>query len=261
DAGLIAPHYPAPYGLGAGPREQAVIADEFGRRGLAQPGTVIGEWVLPTLLAHGTPAQQDRFLGPTLRGEIVWCQLFSEPGAGSDLVGVATRALRVDGGWSLTGQKVWNTLAHRADWGVCLARSDPDAPRHRGLTYFLVDMRASGVQVRPIRQATGRAEFNEVFLDDVLVPDGQVVGEPGQGWRLATTTLANERLQMGRALTRGSSQRIRTLIDAAGGADRAPAAVRAYGRCVGRELALSALDLRSTLGRIAGDELGAQASV
>ncbi len=261
DAGLIAPHYPAPYGLGAGPREQAVIADEFAGRGLAQPGMVIGEWVLPTLLAHGSPAQQDRFLAPTLRGEIVWCQLFSEPGAGSDLAGVATRARRVDGGWSLTGQKIWTTLAHQADWGVCLARTDSDAPRHRGLTYFLVDMRVSGVQVRPIRQATGQAEFNEVFLDEVLVPDAQVVGEPGQGWRLATTTLANERLRMGRALTRGSSQRIRSLIDAAGGVDRAPAAVRAYGRCVGRELALAALDLRSTLRRIAGDEVGAQVSV
>src|SRR5699024_7703439 len=123
DAGLVAPHYPQPYGLGAGPREQAVIAQEFAARGLTQPTTVIGEWVLPTILEHGTDAQQERFVAPTLRGETVWCQLFSEPGAGSDLASLRTAARRTDGGWFLSGQKVWNSSAHEADWGVCLARS------------------------------------------------------------------------------------------------------------------------------------------
>lgn len=128
EEGLVAPHYPPPYGLGAGPREQAVIAQEFARRGLARPNTVVGEWVLPTLLAHGTADQQERFITATLRGEIVWCQLFSEPGAGSDLAGLTTRATKVPGGWSLTGQKVWSSVAHEADWGICLARTDPKAP-------------------------------------------------------------------------------------------------------------------------------------
>ncbi|WGY03835.1 acyl-CoA dehydrogenase [Nocardioides sp. QY071] len=252
DARLVAPHYPEPWGRAAGPEEQAVIAQEFARRALAQPSTVIGEWVLPTLLLHGTPAQQQRFVDPTLRGEIFWCQLFSEPGAGSDLAGLSTRARKVDGGWVLTGQKVWNSMAAEADWGVCLARTDPDAPKHAGISYFLVDMRSEGVDVRPLRQATGLSEFNEVFLDDVFVPDECLVAEPGAGWRLAVTTLANERLSMGARLSHGSSDLVRAVL--ASGAHEASrdAVVEVLGRCVGREMALSALNLRSVLARIDG---------
>ncbi|MGV9296113.1 acyl-CoA dehydrogenase family protein [Amycolatopsis sp. NPDC003676] len=258
DAGLAAPHYPKPYGLDAGPLEQAVIAEEFDRRGIPQPTTVIGEWVLPTLLVHGTPEQRDRFVLPTLRGEIRWCQLFSEPGAGSDLASLSTRATKVDGGWRISGQKVWTSLAHEAHWGVCLARTDPDAPRHRGISYFLVDLAAEGVTIRPIRQATGRAEFNEVFLDDVFVPDRDLVGEPNSGWRLATTTLANERHNMGATLAHGSSDRIRQLLrDNPDDSD----ALAAFGRCVSRELTLATLGLRSVLARLAGMDLGAEVSV
>src|SRR5699024_9198552 len=140
ETGLVAPHYPAPYGRAAGAPEQAVIAQEFAARGLEQPTTVIGEWVLPTILEHGSEAQKQRFISPTLRGEIVWCQLFSEPGAGSDLAGLSTAARKVDGGWIVSGQKVWNSMAHEADWGVCLVRTDPDAPKHRGISYLLIDM-------------------------------------------------------------------------------------------------------------------------
>ena len=150
----------------------------------------------PTILEGGTPEQIDRFVPPTLRGEIHWCQLFSEPGAGSDLAALRTKAVRSPGGWSLTGQKVWTSKAREAEWGVCLARTDPEAPKHKGITYFLVDMRSPGVDIRPLRDITGAALFNEVFLDDVFVPDDQVVGEPGEGWRLARTTLANERVAM-----------------------------------------------------------------
>lgn len=258
DAGLAAPHYPKPYGLDAGPLEQAVIAEEFDRRGIPQPTTVIGEWVLPTLLVHGSPEQRDRFVLPTLRGEIRWCQLFSEPGAGSDLASLSTRATKADGGWRISGQKVWTSLAHEAHWGVCLARTDPDAPRHRGISYFLVDLAAEGVTVRPIRQATGRAEFNEVFLDDVFVPDRDLVGEPNNGWRLATTTLANERHNMGATLAHGSSDRVRQLLR---DDPDDPEALSALGRCVSRELTLATLGLRSVLARLAGLDLGAEVSV
>ncbi len=259
--GLVAPHYPEPWGRAAGPQEQAVIAQEFTRRALAQPSTVIGEWVLPTLLLHGTPAQQQRFVDPTLRGEIFWCQLFSEPGAGSDLAGLSTRARKVDGGWVLSGQKVWNSMAAEADWGVCLARTDPDAPKHAGISYFLVDMRSEGVDVRPLRQATGLSEFNEVFLDDVFVPDNCLVAEPGAGWRLAVTTLANERLSMGARLSHGSSDLVRSVLASGSHEADRDAVVEVLGRCVGREMALSALNLRSVLARIDGLDLGAEISV
>ncbi|NLU83483.1 acyl-CoA dehydrogenase [Rhodococcus sp. HNM0569] len=261
ETGLVAPHYPAPYGLGAGPEEQAVIADEFARRGFAQPTTVIGEWVLPTLLVHGTEEQRQRFIGPTLRGEIVWCQLFSEPGAGSDLASLVTRARKVEGGWSLSGQKVWTSMAHEADWAVCLARTDRDVPKHRGLSYFLVDMRSEGVDVRPLRQATGRSEFNEVFLDDVFVPDACLVAEPGDGWRLAVTTLSNERLNMGATLSHGSAARVRELIESGRCAAQRDDAIRVLGHNTGREMALSALNLRSVLGRMSNLDVGAEISV
>ncbi len=261
EAKLVAPHYPAPYGRGAGPEEQAVIVDEFAKRGLQQPGTVIGEWVLPTLLVHGTEAQQQRFVDPTLRGEIIWCQLFSEPGAGSDLASLTTRAVKVDGGWRLQGQKVWTSGAHESQWGVCLARTDADAPKHKGISYFLVDMASDGIDVRPLKQSTGRAEFNEVFLDDVFVPDECLVGEREQGWKLAVTTLSNERLSMGSRLTHGGAHELRGVIVDGRQLGRRDDAVRAYGRCVAREIALSSMNLRSVLARLSGLELGAGISV
>ena len=260
-AGLVAPHYPEPWGRAADTEQQAVIANEFTRRGLAQPTTVIGEWVLPTLLVHGTAEQHERFLDPTLRGEIMWCQLFSEPGAGSDLAGLSTRARKVEGGWSLRGQKVWNSMAHRADWGVCLARTDTDVPKHKGISYFLIDMTSPGVDVRPLKQATGQSEFNEVFLDDVFVPDECLVAEPGEGWKLAVTTLANERLSMGTRLSHGSSLVVREVIDSAQHTAPRDDVLRTLGRCVGREMALSALHLRSVLGRLTGLDVGAEISV
>ncbi len=196
EAGLQAPHWPVPYGRDASPGEQLLIDQELTAAGVSRPDLVIGWWAVPTILEHGTPAQVQRFVPATLRGELAWCQLFSEPGAGSDLAALRTKAVRVEGGWRLTGQKVWTSRAHQAHWGVCLARTDPDAPKHKGISYFLVDMTAPGVLIRPLREITGAALFNEVFLDEVFVPDEMVVGEVNDGWRLARTTLSNERVAM-----------------------------------------------------------------
>jgi alkylation response protein AidB-like acyl-CoA dehydrogenase len=157
----------------------------------------IGAWAGPAIEKYGSQAQQDRFLGPTRRGEITWCQLFSEPEAGSDLASLRTRAERTDSGWLLTGQKVWTSLARQADWAICLARTDPGAPKHDGISYFLVDMHAPGIDIRPLREITGRTMFNEVFLDDVFVPDDCVLGAPGGGWQIAMSTLATERVAIG----------------------------------------------------------------
>ena len=186
-----------------------MIDAELDRAGLSRPDLVIGGWAGLAVVQHGSPAQQARFAGPTLRGEITWCQLFSEPGAGSDLASLRTRARRVEGdseggpGWRLSGQKVWTSLAREADWAICLARTDPAGPRHRGLTFFLVDMHSDGIEIRPLREITGRAVFNEVFLDEVLVPDDCVLGEPGDGWRIARSALATERVAMGRGSALG----------------------------------------------------------
>ncbi len=196
EAGLIMPHWPAPWGRGASPLEQLVIDEELAAAGVPRPHLAVGAWALPTLIAHGTPEQQERWVRPTLHGTLNWCQLFSEPGAGSDLAALSTRAERVEGGWILNGQKVWTSLAQTADFGICLARSDPDAAKHAGITYFIVDMHAEGLDIRPLRELTGAAMFNEVFFNDVFVPDDAVVGAPGDGWRIGRTTLANERVSM-----------------------------------------------------------------
>jgi len=194
--GLLAPHWPKPYGREASPAEQLLIDQELASAGVARPDLVIGWWAVPTILEHGTAEQIDHFVPATLRGDLIWCQLFSEPGAGSDLAALRTKAVRTEGGWKLNGQKVWTSAAHRADWGVCLARTDADAPKHKGITYFLVDMRSPGIEIRPLREITGHRNFNEVFFDDLFVPDDMVVGEVNGGWPLARNTLANERVAM-----------------------------------------------------------------
>jgi alkylation response protein AidB-like acyl-CoA dehydrogenase len=175
------------------PQEQGGSGGDRSPRG----NTDIGAWAGPAIEKYGNQAQQQRFLGPTRRAEITWCQLFSEPEAGSDLASLRTRAERTDAGWRLTGQKVWTSLARQADWAICLARTDPDVPKHHGITYFLVDMHAPGIDIRPLREITGRTMFNEVFLDDVFVPDDCVLGAPGEGWRIAMSTLSAERVAIG----------------------------------------------------------------
>jgi alkylation response protein AidB-like acyl-CoA dehydrogenase len=213
EAGLQAPHWPKPYGRGAGPAEQLLIDQELEAAGVERPDLVIGWWAAPTILEHGSQEQIATFVPATLRGDFVWCQLFSEPGAGSDLAALRTKAVRAEGGWKLTGQKVWTSAAHKAAWGVCLARTDADAPKHKGITYFIVDMKSPGIDIRPLREITGDNLFNEVFFDDVFVPDEMVVGEVNDGWRLARTTLANERVAMshGTALGNPMEELLRTV--------------------------------------------------
>ncbi|NHC21617.1 acyl-CoA dehydrogenase [Nocardioides sp. IC4_145] len=257
DTGYLMPHWPAPYGIGADAVTQIVIDTELARAGVTRPDIVIAGWALPTILEHGTDAQRERFVEPSLRGDLVWCQLFSEPGSGSDLASLRTRAEKVDGGWRLTGQKVWTSMAERADWGICLARTDPDAPQHKGISYFLVDMRSAGIDVRPLREITGEALFNEVFLDDVFVPDDMMVAGPGDGWRLARTTLANERVAM--ASSRLSKSTERAVELAAGGLSVAQE-VR-VGQAVALSTVCSLLGVRSTLRSLAGQGPGPESSV
>jgi alkylation response protein AidB-like acyl-CoA dehydrogenase len=257
ERGYLMPHWPAPYGLGADAVTQLVVDEELARAGVERPDLKIGGWAAPTVLEHGTQAQRDRFVRPTLTGEIGWCQLFSEPGAGSDLASLRTRAVRdPEGGWRLTGQKVWTSLAHEADWAICLARTDPDVPQHRGISYFLVDMTSPGIEIRPLRELTGDAMFNEVFLDDVAVPDDCVVGEPGDGWRLARTTLANERVAMASSRLGVSTERAVGLAAGATAAEQ----VR-IGHAVALATVCSLLGVRTTLRSLAGHGPGAESSV
>ncbi|MCU1687671.1 MAG: fadE16 [Amycolatopsis sp.] len=257
ESGFLAPHWPKPYGLDASASEQLVIDAELARAGVRRPDLVIGAWAVPTILAHGSPEQRERFAGPTLRGELVWCQLFSEPGAGSDLASLTTRAERCDGGWRLTGQKVWTSLAREADWAICLARTDRTVPKHRGITYFLVDMATAGITTKPLREITGDAVFNEVFLDDVFVPDTDVVGEPGAGWRLARTTLANERVAIGSGSAVGET--VEKLLEQVKTGD--PAVLERLGALIAEGSAGSLLDLRAALRRLAGQGPGPESSV
>ena len=259
DAGYLQPHWPAPYGQAASPVEQLVIDEEFAAAGVQRPDLVIGGWILPTLISHGTPAQQDRFIRPTLYGEITWCQMFSEPGAGSDLAALATRATRTDGGWLLRGQKVWTSLAHRSDWGLCLARTDAEAPKHKGITCFVVDMKSEGLDIRPLRELTGRAMFNEVFLNDVFVPDDLVVGEVNDGWRAGRTTLANERVAMSSGSTMGAG--VEGVLKAVARQAPDPVALDRVGRLVCEGQVLALLGLRTTLRRLGGIDPGAGSSV
>jgi alkylation response protein AidB-like acyl-CoA dehydrogenase len=194
-AGWVGIDWPAEYGgRGASPVEVAVFNTEYARSRAPQLINRVGiNLAGPTLLAHGTTEQLNRWLQKITTAEEIWCQLFSEPGAGSDLSGLSTRATKTDGGWSITGQKVWTSYAQFAKWGLCLARSDPESEGARGLTLFAVDMQSSGIEVRPLVQMTGDAEFNEVFLDDVEVPDDDRIGAEHEGWAVASTTLAHER--------------------------------------------------------------------
>ncbi|HEX6312334.1 MAG TPA: acyl-CoA dehydrogenase family protein [Acidimicrobiia bacterium] len=187
--------WPEEYGgRGAGPVEHFIVTEELARaRAPELVGRIGINLVGPTLLAHGTSEQKQRWLPRILSAEQLWCQLFSEPGAGSDLASVATRATAVDDGWLLNGQKVWTSYAQFADWGVCLARTNPDVPKQQGISYLVVDMRSPGVEVRPLRQITDEAEFNEVFFSDVFVPREHLVGPEHEGWRVANSTLSHER--------------------------------------------------------------------
>jgi len=261
DTGYLVPHWPRPWGLDASPVEQLAIDAELREGRVRRDHLQVAGWVLPTIIGHGTEAQQERFVGPSLRGELMWCQMFSEPGAGSDLASLTTTATRIDGGWSITGEKVWTTMAAQADWAICLARTDPDAPRHEGIGCFLVDMATLGIEVRPLRELTGMAMFNEISLVDVFVPDDCLVGGPTDGWSCARTTLANERVSMASGSSFGPGvsalfdlARSRGLLDDALVADR-------LGRLVVDAHAIAMLGVRTTLRALGGGQPGPEASV
>ena len=223
-AGYTAPHWPRPWGLGASPAEQLVIDEELRRAGVRRPENPIGiGWAGPTLVLAGTDEQQQRWLPGLLDGSEVWCQLFSEPGAGSDLASLSTTAVRDGDEWIVNGQKIWTSLARQARYGILLARTDPAAPRHSGISYFVVDMRSPGIEIRPIRHMDGSATFNEVFLDAVRIPEGNLVGTEHDGWRLARVTLGNERVALSEeGALWGRGPTIHTLIDALRTAGRLP---------------------------------------
>ncbi len=197
EAGWVQPHLPRPWGREAKPIEQILIAQEFSAGRVKRPNMGIAAWLIPSIVTYGTEEQKQRFLPPTFRGELIWCQLFSEPGAGSDLASLTTKATKVDGGWRITGQKIWTTAAQFSQWGALLARTDPDAPKHNGISYFLLDMKSPGVEVKPLRELTGNALFNTVFIDDVFVPDEMVLGQVNQGWEVSRNTLTAERVSIG----------------------------------------------------------------
>ena len=197
EAGYVAPHWPAPWGLDADPIHQLIIDDELRRAGVRRPMNPIGiGWAGPTIVHAGTDAQKERYLMPLLAGEELWCQLFSEPGAGSDLANLGTRAMRDGDEYVINGSKIWTSLAQFSKFGILIARTDPDVPKHAGVSYFICPMDTPGIEVRPIMEMTGGATFNEVFLTDVRIPAENLVGSENRGWELAKVTLGNERVSL-----------------------------------------------------------------
>ncbi|EFG77034.1 acyl-CoA dehydrogenase, middle domain protein [Mycobacterium parascrofulaceum ATCC BAA-614] len=260
DAGLIAPHWPAPWGVDAGPLKQLIIDEEFAKRpALVRPSLNIAEWILPSVLAAAPQDLQEKLIPPTQRGEIHWCQLFSEPGAGSDLASLATRATKVDGGWRINGHKIWTSLAQYADLGALLARTDPEAGKHRGIGYFILDMRSPGIEIQPIKTATGQAHFNEVFLDDVFVPDAMLLGAPNDGWNLAIATMAEERSAISGYVKFDRAAALRR-VAAEPGPDRDDA-LRALGELDAYANAIKALGVRETIRLLDGQPSGPASSI
>jgi alkylation response protein AidB-like acyl-CoA dehydrogenase len=260
EKGLAAPQLPAPWGVGASPVQLVIINEEFEKRpDLIKPSLGIAEWILPTILSSGSEVQRERFAWPILRGIQRWCQLFSEPGAGSDLASLTTRAAKVDGGWLVNGHKIWTSMADRAHYGALLARTDSDAPKHRGISYFLIDMASPGITVEPIKQASGHSDFNEVFLTDVFVPDDMLVGTPGAGWDLAVATMAVERTAIGNYVDIDRAGALRHVAQIEG-VDQ-DAALRALGEVEAYTTAIKAMVLREILRLVQGQAAGPTSSI
>ncbi|MFD1931770.1 MULTISPECIES: acyl-CoA dehydrogenase [Nonomuraea] len=261
-AGFVMSHLPRPWGRDADPLEQVLIQQELKAAKVKLPNMIIGAWVVPSVVAYGTQEQQERFLPKTLSGETIWCQLFSEPGAGSDLASLQMKATQVEGGWTLTGQKIWTSVAHVAEWGICIARNSSAGSKHEGITYFLVDMKSPGVTVRPLTEMTGENLFNEVFLDEVFVPDSLVVGQVGEGWKVARNTLSNERVSLSSG-SGGTGASVPDLLGLVSRLGRPLTAVeeQAVAAVVCEGHSINALSLRVTLKQLAGSEPGADASV
>jgi alkylation response protein AidB-like acyl-CoA dehydrogenase len=264
ETGYVMPHWPRPWGRDAGAVEQLVIEQEFAAAGVSRPQYSITGWVILTLIQHATEDQVSRWVLPALRQELIWCQLFSEPDAGSDAAGIKTRGTRVDGGWLINGQKVWTSGAHLAAFGLATIRTDPDVPKHDGITTMVIDMHAEGVEVRPLKMVTGHSEFNEVFFNDVFVPDDDVVGPVNGGWTVARATLGNESVSIGSGAGGGGgggmgAAMVVVAYDAhpsrlAGGAGR-------IGRYVSRTEAMTVLNMRSAHRAVIGGGPGPEGNV
>ncbi len=261
ESGYAVPHWPTPWGRNAGAVEQLVIEQEFAAAGIHKPQYGITGWVILTLVQHATEDQIARWVAPALAQEVIWCQLFSEPDAGSDAAGIKTRGKRVEGGWLVNGQKVWTSGAHLASYGLATIRTDPDVPKHKGITMMVIDMHGPGVTVRPLRQATGDSDFNEVFFNDVFVPDDDVVGPVDGGWTVARATLGNESVSIGGgggglSIPHGA---LLQPYDAAperlaGGAER-------LGRYIAQQQATELLNMRSAHRAVAGGEPGPEGAI
>jgi hypothetical protein len=252
ESGYAMPHWPRPWGRDAGAVEQLVIEQEFAAAGIKRPSLGITSWIILTLIQHASPEQVARWVRPALSQDVIWCQLFSEPGAGSDAAGIRTRATRAGGGWLINGQKVWTSGAHVSEFGLATVRTNPDAPKHEGITTMVIDMHAPGVSVRPLKMPNGNSEFNEIFFDDVFVPDADVVGPIDGGWSVARATLGNESVSIGGG-DGGMTMPIKAFIaplDAhperlAGGAGR-------VGRHIARTQAMGVLNQRAAYRAVAG---------
>ncbi len=260
EGGWVQPHLPAPWGRGAGPVEQILIAQEFSTGRVKRPNMGIAAWLIPSIVAYGTDEQQQRFLPPTFRGELIWCQLFSEPGAGSDLASLTTKATKVEGGWRITGQKIWTTAAQFSRWGALLARTDPSAPKHNGITYFLLDMQSEGVEVKPLRELTGNALFNTVFIDNVFVPDDLVLGEVNRGWEVSRNTLTAERVSIG-SDEPGFLPNLGRFVEFVGGGGFDQAGNLRAGELIAEGHAAKLMNLRSTLLTLAGGDAMPSAAI
>jgi len=262
DSGYLVPHWPKPWGRSAGPVEQLVIDEEFERAGARLPDLGIGGWVTLTFTQHGTEGQVARWTRPSLMGETQWCQLFSEPNAGSDAAGIQTRGTRVEGGWLVNGQKLWTSGAQFCTHGFATVRTDPDAPKHAGVTMMAIDLHAPGVTIRPLRSIAGHSGFNEVFFDDVLVPDDDVVGEVNGGWLVARATLGNERVTIGsgRVTARDIDPLVLLRLAAKDGGAGAGTA-RQIGAVIAEGQAMKLINLRTVLRAVIGAEPSPEGNV
>jgi alkylation response protein AidB-like acyl-CoA dehydrogenase len=261
ETGYVMPHWPQPWGRGAGAIEQLVIEQEFAAAGIKRPGYGITGWIILTLIQHASEDQIARWVRPALNQELIWCQLFSEPGAGSDAAGISTKGVKADGGWRVSGQKVWTSGAHRARFGLATVRTNPAAPKHEGITMMVIDLHGPGVTVRPLKMPNGNSDFNEVFFDDVLVPDSDVVGPVDGGWTVARATLGNESVSIG-----GGDGGMAMPIDAfiapldahperlAGGPGR-------VGRHISRTQAMGVLNQRTAFRAVAGGGPGPEGNI
>ncbi|GMU78337.1 MAG: acyl-CoA dehydrogenase FadE22 [Acidimicrobiia bacterium] len=260
ETGYVMPHWPEPWGRAAGAVEQLVIEQEFAAAGVTRPGYGITGWVILTLIQYATEDQVKRWVPSALAQDVIWCQLFSEPDAGSDAAGIKTRATRVDGGWLVNGQKVWTSGAHLAGMGFATVRTDPDVPKHEGITTMVIDMHADGVEVRPLRMTTGQSEFNEVFFNDVFVPDDDVVGPVNGGWTVARATLGNESVSIGggEGFTMPGSMLV-PVLDAH--PERLPGGAARVGRYIATHQAMDVLNLRRASRAVAGGGPGPEGNV